>query len=133
MANRADYLNRLARDIVRLERKATREGLILCVRLNGSTDIVWERQRFAIDAKTAKAFPGMEGKLVTLPELFAHVQFVDYTKNPNRIGKAPANLDLTLSYAGNNLAACLAALANGHNVAVVFGEGLPAKIGRAHV
>ena len=40
MIDRANYMNRLARDIVKLDAQATREGLKLCVRLNGSTDIV---------------------------------------------------------------------------------------------
>jgi hypothetical protein len=139
MAHRQEYLNRLARDIVKLERQAEREGLTLCVRLNGSTDIAWERISFVIDdqtsAKLAAHFGNNEschidatyyaGRVMTLPQLFPHIQFVDYTKNPNRMGKAPANLHLTLSYSGSNLADCLAALARGQNVAVVFGEGLP--------
>ena len=130
MKNRADYMNRLARDILAQERKAKRENLALCIRLNGSTDIAWERIRFDLDAKSLADFAKIDrhptSKAVTLLELFTHIQFVDYTKNPNRMGKTPSNLHLTLSYAGNNLAACLEALAHGHNVAVVFGEGLPA-------
>ena len=132
MAHRQDYMNRLARDIVKLERKAMREGLTLCVRLNGSTDIAWERISFQIDDKTSRAIEtrlGVShpraGRVMTLLQLFPHIQFVDYTKNPNRLGKTPSNLHLTLSYSGNNLADCLAALKRGHNVAVVFGEGLP--------
>jgi hypothetical protein len=129
MSNRADYLNRLARDIIKLEKQARNEGLALCVRLNGSTDIAFERQRFALDAKTLAALAKIGRtpmvRTVTLPELFPHIQFVDYTKNPNRLGKAPTNLSLTLSYSGANLSVCLQALASGHNVAVVFGEGLP--------
>jgi hypothetical protein len=132
MAHRQDYMNRLARDIVKLERKAMREGLTLCVRLNGSTDIAWERISFVIDDKTSRAIETRlgvthprAGRVMTLLQLFPHIQFVDYTKNPNRMGKTPSNLHLTLSYSGNNLADCLAALKRGHNVAVVFGEGLP--------
>lgn len=131
MHNRADYLNRLARDIVKLEAKAKREGLALCVRLNGSTDIAWERLRFNLEAKTLVAIgQSRKGEQiryanVTLLELFPHIQFVDYTKNPNRMGKTPHNLHLTLSFSGSNLDACIEALHNGHNVAVVFGEGLP--------
>lgn len=139
MAHRQDYMNRLARDIVKLEQQADREGLALCVRLNGSTDIAWERISFVIDDKTsaklAAHFGNDEschidstyyaGRVMTLLQLFPHIQFVDYTKNPNRMGKTPSNLHLTLSYSGDNLAACLAALKRGHNVAVVFGEGLP--------
>lgn len=141
MAHRNEYLNRLARDIVKLERKAKREGLTLCVRLNGSTDIAWERISFQIDDKTSAllasrnicpSFAGKcdeilthAGRVMTLLQLFPDIQFVDYTKNPNRMGKAPSNLHLTLSYSGNNLADCIAALKRGHNVATVFGEGLP--------
>jgi hypothetical protein len=132
MAHRQEYMNRLARDIVKLERKAKREGLTLCVRLNGSTDIAWERISFQIDDKTSRAIEtrlGVShpraGRVMTLLQLFPHIQFVDYTKNPNRMGKTPSNLHLTLSYSGNNLADCLAALKRGQNVAVVFGEGLP--------
>lgn len=127
MTERADYMNRLARDIIKLDAQATREGLALCVRLNGSTDISYERIRFNLDAKTIKSLEkaGLLGRLtylsqVTLLELFHWVQFVDYTKNPNRLGKAPSNLDLTLSYSGNNSQACVDALLAGHNVAMVF-------------
>ena len=128
MTQRSDYMNRLARDIVKLVRDAQRESLELCVRLNGSTDIVWERVSFELDAKTAKALrlPDYAGRVMTLPQLFPEIQFVEYTKNPNRLGKAPSNLDLTLSYSGNNAQACVDALLSGHNVAMVFhGKCLP--------
>lgn len=127
MTNRAEYMNRLARDIIRLDLKATREGLKLCVRLNGSSDIVWERISFEIDAKTAKALrmPGMAGRIWTLPRLFPAIQFVEYTKLPGRLGKAPDNVDLTLSYSAENAADCVNALMSGHNVAMVFAGGLP--------
>lgn len=136
MAHRGEYMNRLARDIVKLELKARREGLTLCVRLNGSTDITWERIRFGIDDKTASAmarlhcnscppFAEYAGRNMTLLELFRDIQFVDYTKNPNRMGKAPHNLHLTLSYSANNSIACVQALESGHNVAMVFADGLP--------
>jgi len=137
MVHRGEYMNRLARDIVKLERQAQGAGLRLCVRLNGSTDIVWERVSFEIDEKTARAyakrrghcpaFAYVAGRVMTLPQLFPELQFVEYTKNPNRLGKAPANLDLTLSFSGSNIEACAAALANGHNVAVVFHGGLPSR------
>lgn len=127
MRERGDYMNRLARDIVKLDARATREGLKLCVRLNGSTDIVWERISFAIDDKTAKALrlPAYAGRVMTLPQIFPAIQFVEYTKNPTRLGKAPRNLDLTLSYSGDNATACVDALLAGHNVAMVFAGALP--------
>lgn len=129
MSNRAEYMNRLARDIVRLDRKAKREGLILCVRLNGSSDIAWERISFVVDVKTAKATGLQQGRVVTLPQAFPDIQFVEYTKNHGRMGKAPTNVDLTLSYSATNMAQCVAALLAGHNVAIVFHGGLPASFG----
>jgi hypothetical protein len=129
MQSRGDYMNRLARDIVKLDAQAARDGLQLCVRLNGSTDIVWERVSFQIDARTAKALrlPEYVGRVMTLPQMFPAIQFVEYTKNPTRLGKAPRNLDLTLSYSGANARACVDALLAGHNVAMVFHGGLPAS------
>jgi hypothetical protein len=129
MRSRNDYMNRLARDIIKLDAQAARDGLQLCVRLNGSTDIVWERVSFQIDARTAKALrlPEYAGRVMTLPQMFPAIQFVEYTKNPTRLGKAPRNLDLTLSYSGANARACVDALLAGHNVAMVFHGGLPAS------
>ncbi len=125
MAERNLYLNHLARQIVRLSAQAEREGLTPCIRLNGSSDVAFERMAFAIDAKTAKATGRGEGERVTLPGLFPDVQFVDYTKIASRLGKAPANLSLTFSRSETNEGEALEALGAGHNVAVVFAHGLP--------
>lgn len=131
MHNRAAYMNEIARQIVRIVLKARKENLTPCIRLNGSTDLAFERIRFDVEAKTAKALaainPDKDYTRVrsTLLELFPNVQFVDYTKNYNRLGKAPANLDLTLSYSVRNSKECIDALLAGHNVAIVFAGGLP--------
>jgi hypothetical protein len=131
MRDRAEYMNRLARDIVRLERKARKDGLKLCVRLNGSSDLRFERISFDVDAKTMVAIGLLRKgefipwKRVTLLELFPAIQFVDYTKNPNRLDGSPGNLDLTLSYSVENDADCVKALLSGHNVAMIFDGGLP--------
>lgn len=127
MKNRAAYMNEIARETAKIVRKAAKEGLTPCIRLNGSTDIAWERVRFVLEAKTIKAlgYTGNPLDRVTILELFPSVQFVDYTKNPNRLAGKPANLDLTLSYSGENAAACVNALQSGHNVAMVFRGGLP--------
>ena len=113
MRERETYLGHLGRQIGRLVAKADSESLRPCIRLNGSTDIPFERMRFGADR-------------LTLLERFPDVQFVDYTKIFSRLAKAPANLSLTFSRSETNEAECLQALASGHNVAVVFGAGLPA-------
>jgi hypothetical protein len=125
MKDRVLYLNHMARQMFRIIKRAIREGLRACFRPNGSTDIPFERIKFALDKLTAKLLGLREGDRYTLLELFPDEQFVDYTKNFSRLATAPANLCLTFSFSGDNHEECKAALAAGHNVAVVFGHGLP--------
>jgi hypothetical protein len=84
-----------------LEARSQREGWTLLVRLNGTSDIRWEKYGIM------QAYP--------------NVQFYDYTKLANRKG-VPANYDLTFSYSG--VAAFLpyvnVAKANGMRIAVVY-------------
>jgi hypothetical protein len=77
--------------------------------------VPWERIRFDY------------GKLrnVTLFEIYPDVQFVDYTKLPERMINPPKNLHLTFSFSGHNWTMCEKLLRLGRNVAVIFGEGLP--------
>jgi hypothetical protein len=110
--DRKAYLNQLAREITKLVAVAISKGLTLCVRLNGASDILWEGVRHESG--------------LTLFDMFPAVQFVDYTKNPNRFKKAlPANLHLTFSALPGNHHIARELLAQGHNVAVIFGDGLP--------
>ena len=82
------FMMELAKDIRALIRKADREGFIPLVRLNGTSDIRWEGKHFRLD-----------GKLVTIFEVFPSLQFYDYTKISNR-KNIPENYDLTYSYSG---------------------------------
>jgi len=125
MSDRTLYLNHIALQIFRLSAKAEREGLKACIRLNGSTDIPFERMGFALGGKAAEKVGAKAGERVNLIDLFEREQFVDYTKIVSRLAKAPRNLCLTLSRSEANEAECLDALADGHNVAVVFAHGLP--------
>lgn len=79
------FMQDLVRDISKLQRKAAKLNLIPVVRLNGTSDIRWED-------KTA-----LHGK--TIFEMFPEVQFMDYTKIPNR-KEIPSNYDLTFSFSG---------------------------------
>jgi hypothetical protein len=106
MKARATFMRELAAGIERAQRKAKREGLQLCVRLNGATDINW----------------------VAVIKQYPHIQFVDYTKSEARAiahaqGKLPANYHVTFSFAGDNHDACKRVLAAGGNVAVCFHTG----------
>lgn len=107
--DRATFMDLLVKDIQKLQRKATKEGLACGVRLNATSDIPWERVSVAYEDKA----------YANLMELFPDVMFYDYTKRHNR-KNLPSNYHLTFSLAEDNDAQALKALANGINVAVVF-------------
>jgi len=116
MRDRKAYLADIIHAIELAYAKANREGLKLCVRLNGSTDLAWE---------------GLRYNGLSIPETFPDLQFVDYTKSKKRAlayvqGKLPANYSLTFSRSEINESASLEVLKAGGNVAVVFAHGLPA-------
>jgi len=133
MAARAEYMWDMAKATALAYRSAKAKRKKLCVRLNGSTDIAWEGVAITLDhaqaqwlARTMKK-PVAPGRYKSLFELFSFLQFVDYTKNPDRFArKLPANLHLTFSRSETNEAKALELLQAGHNVAVVFSGGLPA-------
>jgi hypothetical protein len=152
MRDRKAFLAELDAALVRVRREAARQGLKLCVRLNGATDIAWER---------------------VAPHVFRDnpdIQFVDYTKSLKRAlqfcaansepefiqglgqwraGKGaivtdwcnsreearlafvamrpafPRNYHLTFSRSETNEADCKEVLAAGGNVAVVFAGPFP--------
>ena len=56
MTERRGYLNQVALSIIAVDRKARAEGLTPCVRLNGSTDIAFERISFPVGDKLAKKY-----------------------------------------------------------------------------
>lgn len=105
--NRDKYLILLKDEIEKFIRKCKKLKLKPAIRLNGTSDIPWEKM---------------------CPELFAQyreVQFYDYTKVTNRMlrwckGKLPKNYHLTFSRSENNGKACYEVLKAGGNVAVVF-------------
>jgi hypothetical protein len=107
---RDEFLVQLVKEIKAGVKKANRLGLIPCFRLNGTSDIVWERV-FLTDSS---------GMKVTLFEMFQDVQFYDYTAIVKRNVARFKNYHLTFSRKENNDADVRAALEKGMNVAVVF-------------
>jgi len=114
MRDRQAFLKEMTAGIRRARATAKHQKLKLCVRLNGATDIAWER---------------------LAPHIFADnadLQFVDYTKSPKRAlehadGQFPANYHLTFSRSETNEAQCKLVLAAGGNVAGVFAGQFPAE------
>ena len=103
--DRAGFMTALADDIAKAIAKAKRTGFVPVFRLNGTSDIRWEREPVA-------GFPN-------IMTLFPDVQFYDYTKLPNR-RNVPANYDITFSLADGNEQHARTAWQNGMNVAAVF-------------
>ena len=119
LENRAYFFENLWLDIESVIRKAERENLTPVIRLNGTSDILWERQSF----KRA----GIEYRNIF--EAFPNVQFYDYTKDAKNRDKVPANYDLTFSLSGADGFARFNALAlsKGMRAAAVFRDRLPAE------
>lgn len=121
-ADRNLFMNILVLEIAKHARRAARLGLNAAVRLNGTSDIVWEKKRFILFPEVAAAL-GREGDNVIA--LFPEISFYDYTAIPRRT--PPANYGLTFSAKENNLADTLAEMRRGLNIAVVFFGQPPAE------
>ena len=118
--DRSAFVTELADNIVTLRRRATNKGLQPAVRLNGTSDLPWEKYPVVIDGV----------RHASLMHAFPDVQFYDYTKIKARAikyadGKLPGNYHLTFSLSETNERQASDVLGRGVNVAVVFGAELP--------
>lgn len=104
------FMQDLKKDIERGIRQAQRLGLTPVFRLNGTSDLAWEK--YTINEHN-------------LFELFPDVQFYDYTKVLGRKVARYKNYHLTFSAADGNEGDVASAIAQGMNVAAVF-DRLPA-------
>ena len=108
--SRSDFVEQLTREIRLHVRRARKNGLAPAVRLNGTSDLRWERLA------------------PELFETFPDVRFYDYTKDPKRmidsLPKArsawPQNYALPFSRSEENENVCLDILNAGGQVAAVF-------------
>jgi hypothetical protein len=113
---RQEFLNELTTEIVKAIAKAEKQGLIPVFRLNGTSDISWEKYEVG------------NGKNIF--QMFPQVQFYDYTKVLGRKVSHIPNYHLTFSKAdGNDMDVRLAA-SKGMNVAAVFHKLPETYIGR---
>lgn len=112
--DRKGFIATLVKDIEALIRKSAREKMIPVVRLNGTSDMPWEKFACVRDGV----------KYDSLIEAFSEVQFYDYTKILNRHKALTLpNYHLTFSLSEDNDKAAAKALAQGYNVAVVMNVG----------
>lgn len=122
MRERMAYMADVVEAIEAVLRKAKREGLVPCIRMNGSTDVGWHMVKCLRNGKQYES----------VMHAFPEVQFVDYTKSYRRMidwchGKLPKNYHLTFSRSELNTLECLEVLMLGGTVAAVFGHALPEK------
>lgn len=108
--DRESFLATLTENVASVIRKAKAKRMHPVIRLNGTSDIGWERY--------------------SVIQAFKTTRFYDYTKNADRMfafldGKLPSNYSLTFSRSEANESQCLEVLKRGGNVAVVFRKSLP--------
>ena len=112
--DREQFMKDLYQDIVKAKKFAEKQGLIPVFRLNGTSDLSWEKYEV-----------GTTG--MNLFQLFPTTQFYDYTKVLGRKVAQYANYHLTFSKADGNDADVAEALAQGMNVTVVY-DRIPAGV-----
>ena len=112
LQDRVEFINRLRKDVARLVKRADKLGKVPAVRLNGSSDIFWER---------------------VAPELFTdfpQVEWYDYTKAPLSARRnLPSNYHLTFSLSEDPKSAERASeyIAAGYSAALVVAGPIGTK------
>jgi hypothetical protein len=109
--DRITFMNLLVKDIQLGIKQAAKKGLIPVFRLNGTSDLSWEKYEVLVN----------EQSYTNIFMAFPEIQFYDYTKVLGRKVKNILNYHLTFSEADGNALDTLNAIRAGMNVATVFG------------
>lgn len=107
--DRDTFMEYLEQDINAAIRQAARQGLTPVFRLNGTSDLSWEKYK-------------LKGSDKNVFEMFDNIQFYDYTKVLGRKVDHLPNYHLTFSRAENNDKDVAKALKKGMNVAAVYDQ-----------
>lgn len=107
-ADRDTFMNQLFDDVLLAVKQCEKKGMTPAVRLNGTSDLSWEKYSVMGHKNIFKAFP--------------NVQFYDYTKVLGRKIADLPNYHLTFSRAESNEKDCIRALTDGMNVAAVYDQ-----------
>lgn len=105
--DREGFMRALDGDLELLQTIADHAGLRLAIRLNGTSDVLWERETVG-------------GR--SLFDIHSRARFYDYTNTPPEHRKVPSNWHLTHSLADHPLARAVEHLRAGRNVAAVVPE-----------
>jgi hypothetical protein len=109
--DRITFMNLLVKDIELGIKQSKRLGLIPVFRLNGTSDLAFEKYEVNRNGQTYS----------NIFYAFPEVTFYDYTKILGRKIKMVPNYSLTFSAADGNDADVYTAIQQGYNVATVFG------------
>jgi hypothetical protein len=109
--DREQFMSLLVKDILLAIKQSKGKGLVPVFRLNGTSDISWEK------------YPVKMGNVYysNIFEAFGYVQFYDYSKVLGRKVSGISNYSLTFSAADGNDADVMKAWQSGYNIAMVFG------------
>lgn len=108
---RVDFMALLVKDIELAIKQSERLGLVPVIRLNGTSDIAFEKYEVVRGGKLFR----------NIFSAFPTIQFYDYTAILGRKVSEVSNYSLTFSAKDGNEADVLKAIAQGYNVATVFG------------
>ena len=109
--NRGEFFNLLVKDIELAIKQSTKASLIPVIRLNGTSDISFEKYEVVRGGK-------IYSNIFTA---FPDIQFYDYTKILGRRVSNISNYSLTFSAADGNDNDVMKAWQSGYNIAMVFG------------
>ena len=108
---RVDFMALLVKDIELAIKQSERLGLVPVIRLNGTSDIAFEKYEVVRSGKLFK----------NVFSAFPTIQFYDYTAILGRKIAEVSNYSLTFSAKDGNDADVQSAIQQGYNVATVFG------------
>lgn len=109
--NRDAFMVDLVKDIILGIKQSIKQNLVPVFRLNGTSDLAFEKYEVVRDGV----------KFDNIFKAFPEVVFYDYTKILGRKIQGLSNYSLTFSAADGNDVDVLKAMAQGYNVATVFG------------
>jgi hypothetical protein len=109
--DRVTFMAQLVKDIELGIKQSLNKNLIPVFRLNGTSDIAWEKYSVTRDGLVYK----------NIFEAFPNVRFYDYSKVLGRRINHIPNYHITFSAADGNGLDVVKAINDGYNVAVVFG------------
>jgi hypothetical protein len=109
--NRSEFMAQLVKDIELGIKQSIKKDLIPVFRLNGTSDLAFEKYEVVRNGVLYR----------NIFEAFSDIQFYDYTKMLNRKVNNIKNYSLTFSAADGNDSDVTKAIAQGYNIATVFG------------